>query len=90
MATLEERYKSKENQENWKKLIVEGNCECDENDTVELVDAMADKGEEIINMCQICNKERLPSKDEEPCSYCGKLPCRCVQNNNEVDEYRGN
>ena len=72
-------------QEDWKKLIVDGFCECEEEHLVKLVDDMADKFElGFFFKCTVCNKERLG------CKYCGEVPCKCIEINNKVDELRGN
>lgn len=70
--------------EDWKNFIVEGNCECEDENLIELVDVMADRLDPKIFMCSVCHKEVLP------CTYCGKVPCKCVEINNLVDEARGN
>ncbi len=33
-------------------------------------------------------KKREEEEDNEPCSYCGYCPCKCVEINNQVDEFR--
>jgi len=71
-------------QEDWKKFIVEGNCECEEENLIQLIDDMADKLDPKIYMCSVCHKEVLP------CKFCKELPCKCVEINNLVDEARGN
>ena len=72
------------NNENWKKLILDGYCQCAAPEEIELIDEMADRLDPKVFMCGVCNKEMLP------CKYCKSLPCKCVQLNNEVDEARGN
>ena len=49
------------NNENWKKLNLDGYCKCEGSEVIKLQDEIS---EEIVDMCADCNKEKEPVTKE--------------------------